>query len=317
VQSEKVNSYNPKPDILTAGPIKLEFHISKTANLFHMVDQISQWVYFCHKQYQDYFSPLSLEDKQILKKHSEVRKKYGWGGGLEKTFYTDLDLDTALERAVQSKVLDQDSAEIEKQVLRHFESRATALFELELPRIKAFRNDLNSRVHELEVFGSRVARFSGTTQITIPVYLIANPSEYNSGGGFNGGRLTLEVPRISDAWPLVIHEITHAFLEPKKPLLKETVKQAIDLDTETLSEGLVYSVPSLFEEPACFELKEQVAKDFKEEKLFTDPYVRFNRFGLALRPLLKEAWDNGLTLEQILPRALDVWRAIKEISPNY
>ena len=45
------------------------------------------------------------------------------------------------------------------------------------------------------------------------------------------------------------------------------------------------------------------------------PYVRFNRFGLALRPLLVEALeDPQSTLVDFLPRAADAWRAIAEVS---
>jgi hypothetical protein len=39
---------------LRAGVLTLEIHASRTAHLFHVVDQISQWSEFCHHQYIDW-----------------------------------------------------------------------------------------------------------------------------------------------------------------------------------------------------------------------------------------------------------------------
>jgi multisubunit Na+/H+ antiporter MnhE subunit len=39
---------------LEAGPLTLDIQVSKTAHLFHVVDQISQWSEFCHRQYSRY-----------------------------------------------------------------------------------------------------------------------------------------------------------------------------------------------------------------------------------------------------------------------
>jgi hypothetical protein len=44
-------------------------------------------------------------------------------------------------------------------------------------------------------------------------------------------------------------------------------------------------------------------------------YVRSRRFGLALRPLMREALaDSEATLEALLPRAIDTWMAIRELA---
>ncbi len=84
---------------LDAGPLTLDIYISKTANLFHAVDQIAQWSEFCHEQYVSYFEGLEggigKPDRDLLAQHCAIRKTHGWGGGLEQTFYTSLDLDAA------------------------------------------------------------------------------------------------------------------------------------------------------------------------------------------------------------------------------
>ena len=45
-----------------------------------------------------------------------------------------------------------------------------------------------------------------------------------------------------------------------------------------------------------------------------DSYTRFNVYGLALRPLLKEAlFGKRQTLEVFLPRATDAWLVLVEL----
>ncbi|MDQ6706384.1 MAG: hypothetical protein M3Z85_10470, partial [Acidobacteriota bacterium] len=71
------------PFHLDAGPLKLDVYISETAQLFHVVDQISQWSEFSHPQYVRYFESqgggLSESDLRILAEHVAIRKRYGWG----------------------------------------------------------------------------------------------------------------------------------------------------------------------------------------------------------------------------------------------
>src|SRR5215831_4355872 len=75
------------PVHLDAGPLKLDVYISETAQLFHVVDQISQWSEFSHEQYVRYFESLggrlSESDRKILAEHVAIRKRYGWGRGPE------------------------------------------------------------------------------------------------------------------------------------------------------------------------------------------------------------------------------------------
>jgi hypothetical protein len=55
---------NPPPmgDTMTAGPLTLNIYISRTAHLFHVVDQISGWSPFCHSQYRRYFTTATVEE---------------------------------------------------------------------------------------------------------------------------------------------------------------------------------------------------------------------------------------------------------------
>ena len=91
----------------------------------------------------------------------------------------------------------------------------------EQPTIVAFVHQLESRASDLESYAQTFARFCGCKEMSIPLYLIANPHERNCGGGYNGGKMTLEVPSKYDIYPTFVHELLHAFLNTKKDLLKK------------------------------------------------------------------------------------------------
>src|SRR5262245_32724919 len=83
LSAAQTNKRTNAPVRLDAGPLKLDVYISETAQLFHVVDQISQWSEFSHEQYFQYFKSrgagLSESDLKILAEHATIRKKYGWG----------------------------------------------------------------------------------------------------------------------------------------------------------------------------------------------------------------------------------------------
>src|SRR5215510_9350169 len=94
----------PKPDQrLACGPLTLEVYVSRTAQVFHLVDQLSRWDNSCHGQYRENMS-LTDEDEAVLARYAQVRNERPWGQGLEQTFYVPLSLSEAAragERAQQ------------------------------------------------------------------------------------------------------------------------------------------------------------------------------------------------------------------------
>jgi hypothetical protein len=102
-------------------------YISQTAVLFHVVDQLSEWSYYSHRQYGRAFASLSDADRAMLEKHKTVRAKHPWGEGLEQTFYSPLALDEALAAGVAQGRLSSDEAATERAVLLHFAPRIEAL----------------------------------------------------------------------------------------------------------------------------------------------------------------------------------------------
>ncbi|MFB0564122.1 MAG: hypothetical protein ACETWK_00415, partial [Candidatus Aminicenantaceae bacterium] len=203
--------------------VKLTIHISKTSNLFHIVDQISEWNEFCHRQYVRYFENvndgLSPRDKELLAEHRSVRKEHSWGGGLEQTFYTSLNLEQAIEAGLKEGYLKPEQADIERRVLMHFVPRIEKLMKNEMKTLKSFQERLLQEKVHMRTFAKQVSRFCHNVRPNVLVYLIANPDKWNCGGGFNGGRLTLEIPQAHDAYPNFLHELMHAFLDTQKEKL--------------------------------------------------------------------------------------------------
>src|SRR5437870_4770334 len=79
----------PSPPIV-AGPIVLDITIARTAQLFHIVDQLSRWNPMAHLQYARWAvteHALDDADRDKLKEHAALRKVRGWGSGFEHAFY--------------------------------------------------------------------------------------------------------------------------------------------------------------------------------------------------------------------------------------
>ena len=304
-------------DRLEVGSLRLDVHISRTAALFHVVDQISEWSYYCHRQYGRAFAPLSDADRAMLEKHKGVRKQHSWGEGLEQTFYSPLPLEAALQNGVAQGLLSADEAVTERDVLLHFAPRIDALLTAQSDALAAFRERLRHELASRAEVIAQFARFTGKWPDPVPVYLLPNPDARDMGGGYNGGRLTVEIPTAADAVPTTLHEIFHAFLHTRSRDIDSAVIGIPGLDAETLNEGLAYAFsPGLVHgDPADGDpLAKTVGQHYAEGKPLSDGFTRSNRFGLALRPLLKEALaDERQSLTTFLPRAIDVWQALYEI----
>ncbi len=311
------------PRVVVAGPLTIEVHVSETAHLFHVVDQLSGWSPYCHAQYRRAFEGaamggLSGEDRAMLRRHAEVRGVRGWGGGLEQAFYTDLGLELALKAGVAAGHLSPEQAEVERAVFDHFRDRVARLIREQASTLDRFRDRIEADREPLAAFAAWASRFFGGAKVVVPVYLIANPSEDDIGGGFNGGRLTLEVPTRGDAYPSFLHELFHAFTATAGDDLRRAAEGVAGLDAETLNEGLAYALaPGLRHAGGkdADPLRARVAADLAAGRPLSDRYARYNRFGLALRPLLREALDDpSRTIGTFLPRAVDAWKSLAELS---
>jgi len=68
------------------GSIVYSISESRTAQVFHIVDQLSQWDQYAHKQYGRWAArhlKLDQNDQRLLQKHAELRRARGWEHGFE------------------------------------------------------------------------------------------------------------------------------------------------------------------------------------------------------------------------------------------
>ena len=236
------------PVTLEAGPLTVEIHIARTAQLFHVVDQLSAWSPFCHGQYARGMEPLDEADQEMLDLHRAVRGRHGWGGGLEQALYAPFELEEALARAVDAGLLSEEDAALEAEVLEHFAPRVDRLIAADRDRLERFVTDARKNAEAVGGLAARLAELFRTGDLSIECYLIANPADSDFGGGYNGGRLTLEIPREADVMGTFLHEIFHAFLVARQPEIERAIAGVDErLDFQTINEGLAHAIsPGIF-----------------------------------------------------------------------
>lgn len=305
-----------EPLFVEAGPLQLAIHVSPTANLFHLVDQVSEWSEFCHRQYGRWLrgsgGGLDATDRRLLARYAEVRQRYGWGGGLEQSFYTDLDLVDALREGLESERLSRADTATLRDVLLQFEERSLELMDEHRETVLGFRAQIEARLGDLEELALQLQRFTGGAPGRVPAFLIPNPDPNNFGGGYNGGRLTVEIATEFDVWPTFVHELMHAFLASRRGMLLQAAARVDGLDQQTLEEGIAYALaPGILQPDGRDTLAETVRRRAARGETLQNSLYRFHRYGLALRPALRDALgDPEGNLKAFLPRACALWREV-------
>ncbi len=143
--------------VLDAGPLKLNICISETANLFNVVDQLSQG-----KEYVAYFKTnggLSSEDNDLLARHASISNAKSWK--LKQAFYTALELEPALDAAVGNHQLTEAEAQTERIVFGHFKARVDKLIAVRTPALTTLAEELRTRKQELTGSAITISRFVG------------------------------------------------------------------------------------------------------------------------------------------------------------
>lgn len=296
------------------GGIVLTVSDSWTAELFHIVDQLSEWDEACHKQYGRWAAKaltIDDEDRRLLRQHAELRRKRGWNNGFEQAFYVADSVETAARNAVQGGHLSPEEALAEQRILLHFAPKLMPLRQRSAAQITEFRQRLSREARNISKTVRALARFSETrTTVRLPLYLIPNPEQGNAGGGFNGGRLVLEVQAKPDALPFLFHECLHALLWPHKERIEQSAKSA-GLSFGAWNEGIAYAFAPGLVDPAeeSDSLGEALVRTMFRGTTPADSYVQAYSVAVVLRPLLRAAMGRGETITAFLPRAVEKWRA--------
>jgi hypothetical protein len=296
------------------GGLALSVSDSPAAQVFHIVDQLSEWDQYAHKQYVRWSAKslnLTEEDRELLRKHAELRRARGWGHGFEQAFLVDDSINDAASQAIKAHQLSAAEANAEKDILLHFTPILTGLMEQQHGQIQEFEKQLEkekSRLTTIVVQLRRFAKSEGATQE--PVFLVANPDDKNGGGEANGGRLVIEVPS-ADPMGFLLHECMHALLAPRMELIK-TQARAAEMNWQSLNEGIAYALaPGMTDDIEKQDLLVQELAHYLIRKTPpSDNYAQFYMVAGVIRPMLRAALAKGETIDQFLPKAINEWRHV-------
>jgi hypothetical protein len=301
-----------------AGALTLELHRSELAQWFHVTDQLSQWNPYTHRQFRDLLltdAGSSEAEAQALAAHAALRRRLGYGV-LERAFYAERSLDEALAWLSTEGALAPADVEVERAVMNSTRARVLPFVHANQPRLAQWSEGVTQAKAELQAFEVKASHFFGCGPSTLPVFGIPSPSRDRSGGGTNGGVLTIEVSEGQPPLDIVLHEAWHALSECKKPALR-TAATELGTDFETLSEGLAYAAsPGLWrmKNPQRDVLVETVRGDLLASKPFEQAYVRFNRLALALRPSLRQALEQGVRFDEYLATERLLFSSLAELA---
>lgn len=296
------------------GGMVLTVSDSWTAQVFHMVDQLSQWDQYAHKAYVRWARKhlvLTAADSLLLQRHAALRRARGWGNGFEQAFLVDAPIEVAARRAVETGLLSASESAEEEKILRHFAPKLEPLRDAQAARLAAFRRELTADRERLTPIVERMARFAGATTVPrIPVFLVANSEETSGGGEANGGRLVVEVPS-PDPMGFLLHEALHALLAPHADAIRAAADSA-GLRPGTLNEAIAYALaPGITDDAGAVDLlAEQVARYMLRGTPPSDPYAQSYVMAIVIRPVLRAALDSGESFETFLPRAIARWRRV-------
>ena len=296
------------------GRLVLSVSDSETAQLFHIVDQLSEWDQYAHRQYLRWGRAQNFddEDRALLQRHAALRRVRGWGKGFEQAFLVEDSIDAAAARAVRDQLLSSDEAAEEARILRHFAPKLSQLIRQRRDQITAFRTRLVAQRDALAPTISRLAQFAESPGVVrVPVFLVANPEEGSGGGGANGGRLVVETPG-PDPMAFLLHEALHFVLLPHADLIRKTAETA-GLTWQTLNEGIAYALaPGLVSDrPETDLLVEALVRYVQRGTPASDAYMQFYSMAAVVRPVLQASLDRGETITTFLPKAIAKWLSLR------
>lgn len=303
---------------IDAGPLHMNVYISDATSRFIIIDQMSQ---SSDSSYIDYFEKLdgglSKEDKDLLARHSALSKDKGWRLHF---FYTPLDMDSALNKAVKDGVITEEEAQIEKAVFDRFDARIDKLMGELKPSMVEMAENLAAKKSELTDLANKFSHFTGTEKQTVDIYLVpvkTTKGSYWSNTDFGNGIIAIWGGSINDLYYSLAWDVCGVYLATKSKELGEIAHSLRSTSSWTFQAGISYAYsPGMLGDAGLKRLTETVSRNLKNGMDLNDSYTAATVYGLALQPILKQALEKNQTLEQFLPKAADVWRALQSLSTS-
>ena len=218
--------------------MKLQFKVSKLANLFFLVSNFSEWHFSCRTDYNKAWiektEPLKTEEVEILSKFKKIIKKYGFE--LSRVFYTDTEKD--IWNGLEKITTKSEFITIER-ALKVFEPKFEKIWKADNLNEWAslFKKALDQK--EYKQLAEDVYHFLGNQnqERNIEIIVLSSPLHgegMTAAGGANIGsdHITLELPELNkDSWEfeysigILIHEVAHILF--RETNLEKTIKEII------------------------------------------------------------------------------------------
>lgn len=299
---------------LDLGGLVLYVSDSPTAQIFHIVDQLSQWDVFTHKQYVRWADKNQLfdqKDRELLKQHAEMRKKRGWGNGFESVFLVEDSIENAAAKGIAAHLLSAAEANAERDILLHFAPKLQPLLDKRKRDLADLMQQLQREQVRLTPMVVQLARFAEVKEpLNVTVFLVAAADENSSGGEANGERLVVEAPG-PDAIGVLLHESLHHLLRPREDAIKLAAEEA-GINFQVLKEGIAYALyPGIMADTENGDrLIERLVRSQLHGTPLSDPFLQFDQLAAVIRPLLRGALAHNETISTFLPKATAKWRSI-------
>ena len=304
----------PPPHELTASPLVITLVDGETAQVFHIVDQLSAWYPQAHAQYGEWAQkemPLDDAERAMLAKHAALRRKRRWGA-LDQAFDVSLPIGEAARAAAEKKLLPPRDAEQEQTLLEHFAGRLEPLLGSQRGAITELEARLASELPRAAPFVAQLGRFCGAAvKVPVRVVLVANPLAAKGEAIAKGGALVLEVPSGDDTLPTFFHELGHALLVQRRGTIAMAAARCEEpVDDETLEEGLAYAFAPGLVHPAGHDLLLDAVNEDRSKSL-GNARVRSERLGLALRTELAGSLEGGHDMiDGFMPKECEAWAKV-------
>ncbi|MFH0906908.1 MAG: hypothetical protein ABIC36_03950 [bacterium] len=218
--------------------MKFNFKISKRANFYFFVQNLSEWHFSNRKDYnvlwKKELGQFSSREKHAIKQFKEIHLRYPFGKMyLGHQFFLEKDPWKTLDK----KILQKDYIEL-KNAFSLLEDKFNLLYKRDLSFLKKWRKALikksnNKRFIEKILDSLSILYKASIIEKEIDIYLLFSSLKHTGGGANIGSKsITLEISRyplkdINHVLGIIWHEIIHLFFQERYfyPLLLKYFKK--------------------------------------------------------------------------------------------
>ncbi len=204
--------------------IKFNIKISKCANFYFFIQNLSEWHFSNRKDYNLFWrkelGAFSTQEEDALKRFKKIRLRYSQGKScFEKVFFLSEDHFKEL-----SKTLSVEECQIVKNTFSLLESKFTSLYEKDLPLLNRWQEALIKAANDRKLTDTIIASLSTLYKTSIQekeihIYLLFSTKEHTGGSAnIDNQSIGVEISRyslenIEHALGIIWHEVIHVFFQ--------------------------------------------------------------------------------------------------------